>query len=231
MSHITKGVFSNGSPPEFTRAELDQLCACFGGELAPAVLDQAWRLRQAYWLYISISEEMATLTDVNVIRREWAKSIRSIDALVASTARDGKHFGGDQALRQLLRGYGRAVHELLTAASNLRAIVTQSLDDAANIRDIRNGEAPGLRLMLWLLHEPVEAGVRRGESFGLAMGPGTGRGAPALHMFLSIITQRKIDEDDVRYAIDYLKKHDRMPRPGNSPSGFGGPVTEFPDVW
>ncbi len=232
MPRVTKGVFSGVKPLEFSDDELGQLRACLGGVISPETLAQAWELRQAYFNIVSGKEQMPTLAEVNTLRLDWVRSIEAVEKVAFSASRDGDHARADQALRQLLGvEYGESVGELVRAVIRLRTIVGKTLDDDANIADIRSWQAAGLRAVLWFLHEPVEGGVRRGVSLGLAMGRGAGRGAPRLHDFLSVITARRISGNDVKNAIDFMTKHDRMPKLGNRPSGFGSTLTEYPEVW
>ncbi len=232
MPRVTKGVFSSANPPKFTDDELGQLRACLGGVISPETLAQAWELRQAYFSIVSGQEQMPTLAETNALRRNWVRSIEAVEKVALSASSGGDEARADQALRQLLGAeYGESVGELVRAVVRLRTIVGKTLDDDANIADIRSWQAAGLRAVLWFLHEPVEGGVLRGKSLGLAMGSGAGRGAPRLHDFLSVVTSRRISGDDVKNAIDFMTKHDRMPKPGNSPSGFGAAVTEYPVIW
>ncbi len=232
MPRVTKGVFSGVEPLEFSDDERARLCACLGGQITPKALEQARSLRHAYCTIVSMQEQMATMAEVDALRLKWVRLVQSVEQVALSAGRGGEHNRADQALRQLLGAeYGESVGELVRAVIRLRTIVGKKLDDKANIRDVRKGEAAGLRAVLWFLHEPVEDGVRRGVSLGLAMGPGTGRGAPRLLEFLSVITSCEISGDDVRNAIDFMTKHDRMPKLGNRPSGFGTTLTEFPKVW
>jgi len=232
MPRVTKGVFSGVKPLEFSDDERARLCACLGGQITPKALEQARSLRHAYCTIVSMQEQMATMAEVDALRLKWVRLVQSVEQVALSAGRGGEHNRADQALRQLLGAeYGESVGELVRAVIRLRTIVGKKLDDKANIRDVRKGEAAGLRTVLWFLHEPVEGGVRRGVSLGLAMGRGAGRGAPRLHDFLSVITARQISGDDVRNAIDFMTKHDRMPKRGNRPSGFGTTLTEYPEVW
>ena len=232
MPRVTKGAFSSANPPKFTDDELGQLRACLGGVISPETLAQAWELRQAYFNIVLGQEQMPTLRVVNALRLDWVRSIEAVEKVAFSASRDGDHAHADQALRQLLGAeYGESVGELVRAVIRLRTIVGKALDDDANIADIRSWKAAGLRAVIWFLHEPVEGGVRRGVSLGLAMGPGAGRGAPRLHNFLSIITARRISGNDVKNAIDFMTKHGRMPRHGDSPSGFDAAITEYPVIW
>ncbi len=232
MPRVTKGVFSGVEPLEFSDDERARLCACLGGQITPKALEQARSLRHAYCTIVSMQEQMATMAEVDALRLKWVRLVQSVEQVALSAGRGGEHNRADRALRQVLGAeYGAAVGQLVDAAWRLRPIVEKKLDDKANIRDVRKGEAAGLRTVLWFLHEPVEGGVRRGESLGLAMGSGVGRGAPSLLGFLSVITSREISGDDVRNAIDFMTKHDRMPKRGNKPSGFDATLTEFPDIW
>ena len=232
MPRVTKGVFSGVKPLEFSDDERARLCACLGGQITPKALEQARSLRHAYCTTVSMYEQMATMSEVDALRLEWVRLVQSVEKVALSAGRGGEHNRADQALRQLLGAdYGAAVGQLVDAAWRLRPIVAKKLDDKANIRDVRKGQAVGLRTVLWFLHEPVEGGVRRGESLGLAMGSGAGRGAPKLHDFLSVITSRRIFGDDVKNAIDFMTKHGRMPKKGDSPSGFGTTLSNYPDIW
>jgi hypothetical protein len=229
---VTKGVFSFTTPPEFTDDELSRLRACLGDQITSETLMQAMELRRVYFNFVSTQEQMATVADANALRFCWAGLMQSVKEVILSTNREGIHARGNRALCQLLGAdYISAVGDLMDAAARLQISVGEELKDDANIADIRSGHAAGLRAVLWFLHEPVEGGARRGKSLGLVMGPGSGRGAPKLHKFLSVITSRRISGDDVKNAIDYLKKHDEMPKPGNRPSSFGAAITEFPKVW
>ena len=232
MPRVTKGAFSSANPPKFTDDELGQLRACLGGVISPETLAQAWELRQAYFNIVSGKEQMPTLAEVNALLLDWVRSIEAVENVALSASSGGDKARADQALRQLHGAeYGESVGELVRAVIRLRTIVGKTLDDDANIADIRSWRAAGLRAVLWFLHEPVEGGVQRGEGLGLAMGPGVGRGAPRLLGFLSVITSREISGDDVRNAIVFMTKHDRMPKRGNRPSGFGTTLTEYPEVW
>ncbi len=232
MPRVTKGVFSGVEPLEFSDDEHAQLCACLGGQITPKALEQARKLRHAYCTIVSMQEQMATMAEVNALRLKWVRLVQSVEKVALSAGRGGEHNRADQALRQLLGAeYGAAVGQLVDAVIRLRPIVEKKLDDKANIRDVRIWQAAGLRIVLWFLHEPVEGGVRRGESLGLAMGSGAGRGAPRLHDFLSVITSRRIFGDDVKNAIDFMTKHGRMPKKGDSPSGFGTTLSDYPDIW
>ena len=232
MPRVTKGAFPSANPPKFTDGELGQLRACLGGVISPETLAQAWEIRKAYFNIVSGQEQMPTLSEANALRLDWVRSIEAVEQVALSAGRGGDKARADQALRQLLGAeYGDSVGELVRAVIRLRTIVAKTLDDDANIADIRSWQAAGLRTVLWFLHEPVESGVRRGESLGLAMGRGAGRGAPRLHDFLSVITSREISGDDVKNAIDFMTKRGRMPQPGNSPSGFGTTLTQYPEVW
>ncbi len=232
MPRVTKGAFTSANPPKFTDHQLSLLRACLGGVINPGTMEQAWELRKTYFNIVLGQEQMPTLRVVNALRLDWVRSIEAVEKVALSASSGGDKARANQALRQLLGAeYRESVGELVRAVIRLRTIVGKTLDDDAYIADIRSWRAAGLRAVLWFLHEPVEGGVRRGVSLGLAMGPGAGRGALRLHDFLSVITLCKISGDDVRNAIDFLTKHDRMPKPGNRPSGFGTAVTEYPEVW
>ena len=232
MPRVTKGVFYSADTPDFTNDELNRLRAALGGQLAPDILKQARELRSIYCNFLSMPLQMSTLAEADALRREWLSLLESVEQLVLSTTSGGSRKRADRALRQLLApNFGAAAHALVEAAWKLRTIVQENLDDDANIADIRQGRAAGLRAVLWILYEPVGGGLRRGESYGLAMSSGAGRGSPKLREFLSAITAREISGDDVKNALRFMTKRNLMPKLGCRLSGFGTSVTEFPNIW
>lgn len=173
---------------------------------------------------------MPTTLQINKHRALVRQKISELLLLLADDSPDLSAL--NQTLRQIVPRFG----DLAGSFSDAGIALSQALREEPAIEGqttaTRIGRTAALRLVLWFLHERLETGEARGEWLGLAMGTGAGRGARRLHKFLRIVMMQKVTPDQVRSAMDFLRSPECRPPlgGGDSPSEFGGPLTNMPRV-